>query len=222
MPSGTTVVSPMALQRDTRENRDTARVRRRYDRIAPIYDLIQGPMELMANVWRARQWAEIEGGQVLEVGVGTGKSLPLHPQTAEVIAIDVSPRMVDRARKRAASLGSKANLCVADVQALPFPDASFDFVVTTFVFCSVPDPVMGLREMRRVLRPGGRLTMIEHVFSRRWWLAPLLMALDPLTTALWGAHLTRDTVGNVARAGYSQVDARDLALDVVKAIHAVR
>lgn len=221
MSSSSTLVSPDRRRLlDAPDADETALVRRRYDRVARIYDFIDGPMELMAHVWRARQWAAIGEGYVLEVGVGTGKSLPFHPPTADVTAIDISPRMLDRARRRAARLGSKAELRVADVQALPFPDASFDFVVATFVFCSVPDPVMGLREIRRVLRPNGRLSMIEHVLSRRWWLAPILKALDPVTTVLWGAHLTRDTVANVARAGFSNVASRDLALDFVKAIDA--
>lgn len=220
MSSLPTVVAPERGAAAAPDRDKTALVRRRYDRIARIYDLIDGPMEFLARVWRAKQWREIGDGRVLEVGIGTGKSLPFHPPNATVTAIDISPRMLDRARRRAVRLGSKAELRVADVQALPFPDASFDDVVATFVFCSVPNPVLGLREIRRVLRPGGRLSLIEHVLSRRWWLAPLLKALDPITTALWGAHLTRDTVANVAQAGFSHVESRDLALDVVKAISA--
>lgn len=220
MPATSTLITPRESRDDVPDVNATALVRRRYDRVAGIYDVLEGPMELMARVWRAAQWGEIAAGNVLEVGVGTGKSLAFHPANASVTAIDISPGMLDRARRRAARLGSKTELQVADVQALPFPDASFDSVVVTFVFCSVPDPVLGLREIRRVLRPGGRLSMIEHVLSQRRWLAAISRALDPVTTALWGAHLTRDTVANVARAGFSHVESRDLALDVVKAIHA--
>jgi phosphatidylethanolamine/phosphatidyl-N-methylethanolamine N-methyltransferase len=196
----------------------TALARRRYDRLAPIYDLLDGPMELEARIWRREQWAGVGAERVLEVGVGTGKSLRYHPAAAKVTAIDLSPRMLARARERADEHGSHVDLRIADAQALPFADASFEVVIVTFVLCSVPDPVLGLREIRRVLAPGGRLSMVEHVLSRKWWLRPIMKALDPVTTALWGAHIDRDTVANVERAGFSRVESRDLALDVVKAI----
>ena len=82
--------------------------------------------------------------------------------------------------------------------------------------------MQGLREIRRVLRRSGRLSLVEHVLSRRWWLRPILKALDPLSTALWGAHLDRDTEAIVASAGVSRIESRNLALDVVKTIHAWR
>jgi SAM-dependent methyltransferase len=128
--------------------------------------------------------------------------------------------MLERARRRAARLGSSARLDVADVQALPFPDASFDTAVATFVFCSVPDPVLGLRELRRVLKPGGRLLLLEHVLSERPWLRGLMRRLDPLPYHLWGAHLNRETVQNVRTAGFADVRATDLSFDIVKRIEA--
>lgn len=198
----------------------TARVRRRYDRIAPLYDVLEGPMELGARLWRRAQWEGIGAERVLEVGVGTGRSIELYPARADVTAIDISPRMLERARGRAAALGSNADLRVADVQALPFDDGGFDIVIATFVFCSVPDPVLGLREVRRVLRPGGRLSLLEHVLSQRWWLRPVMRVLDPVTSVLWGAHIARDTAANVARSGFSHFETRDLVLDVVEIISA--
>ncbi len=202
--------------------RPTALVRKRYDRIAPIYDLLEGPMEIGARIWRGAQWANIGAERVLEVGVGTGKSIALYPRGAEVTAIDISPRMLERARRRPVPTGASVELLEADVQALPFGDGAFDIVVATFVFCSVPDPVRGLREVRRVLRPEGRLSMVEHVLSKKRWLRPVMKALDPLTARLWGAHIDRDTEENVARAGFSWFDSRNLALDVVKSIVARR
>jgi len=177
-------------------------------------------MELGARIWRRSQWAEVGAERVLEVGVGTGKSVSLYPPEASVSAIDISPRMLGRARERAARLRSPVDLLIADVQALPFADASFDAVIATFVLCSVPDPVQGLREIRRVLRATGRLSLVEHVLSKKWWLRPILKGLDPLSARLWGAHLDRDTEANVTSAGFSRIVTRNLALDVVKAIHA--
>jgi len=199
---------------------DTETTRRRYDRIAPLYDPLEWGMEWRFVPWRRALWARVEPGRVLEVGVGTGKNLPYHPAGADITAIDLSPRMLERARRRAARLGSSARLDVADVQALPFPDASFDTAVATFVFCSVADPVLGLRELRRVLKPGGRLLLLEHVLSERPWLRGLMRRLDPLPHHLWGAHLNRETVQNVRAAGFTEVRATDLSFDIVKRIEA--
>ena len=109
---------------------------------------------------------------------------------------------------------------VADAQALPFSDGIFDAAVTSCVFCSVPDPVAGLREVLRILRPGGRLLMLEHVLSRKPVLRQLMRWLDPVPVHLWGAHIDRDTVANVRQAGFAVEVERDLALDIVKRIEA--
>lgn len=212
----------MSIQRAESSARrtDTEVTRSRYDRIAPLYDLLELGMELRFAPWRRGLWAEVGSGRVLEAGVGTGKNLPYHPRNAEIVGVDLSPRMLERARRRAMRIGSTARLEVADIQALPFRDASFDTAVATFVFCSVPDPVLGLREVRRVLKPGGRLLLLEHVLSERKWLCPIMRWLDPIPFHIWGAHLDRETVRNVHLAGYSDVRAVDLSLDIVKRIDA--
>lgn len=199
---------------------NTQLVRRRYDRVAPIYDAVESLMELRSARWRRQLWAGVGPGDVLEIGVGTGKNIRHYPPGARVIGFDISGRMLDRARRRARKLGVSAQLLVADAQSLPFADASFDTVVSTYVFCSVPDPIRALREAHRVLRPGGRLLMVEHVSSRRRILGWVLRRLDPLVARLWGAHLDRDTVASVAAAGFTDVTARNLMLDFVKRIEA--
>ncbi|MFT7578700.1 MAG: phosphatidylethanolamine/phosphatidyl-N-methylethanolamine N-methyltransferase [Myxococcota bacterium] len=103
----------------------------------------------------------------------------------------------------------------ADAQALPYEDDSFDIVVATFVFCSVPDPIQGLREARRVLRPGGSLILLEHVLSSRWWLRGPMRLIDPLAARLCGAHIARDTVANVRAAGFDDARVKPLMLDLV-------
>jgi ubiquinone/menaquinone biosynthesis C-methylase UbiE len=102
-------------------------------------------------------WGLVEGENILEVGVGTGRNMPYYLAQARITAIDLSPCMLQRARKRATELGCAVVLREMDVQELDFLDHSFDAVVSTFVFSSVPSPITGLREIRRVLRPGGRL-----------------------------------------------------------------
>jgi phosphatidylethanolamine/phosphatidyl-N-methylethanolamine N-methyltransferase len=162
----------------SRKHDSLALVQRRYDRIAPVYDVFETFMEYGVQHWRRGLWQRVHGARVLEVGVGTGKNLPLHPVGKNVTAIDLSPRMLERARRKARRLRPGADFLIADVQSLPYPDNTFDAAVATFVFCSVPDPVRGLREIRRVLKPGGQFLLLEHVLSERWGLRPLMKVLD--------------------------------------------
>lgn len=120
-------------------------------------------MELLARRWRRQLWCSVPAGRVLEIGVGTGKNVPSSPAGADVVAIDFSQRMLERAGRRARRLGAGVELSLMDAQALAFRDAAFDAAVATFVFCSVPDPVLGLAQARRGLKPGGRLYLLGHV-----------------------------------------------------------
>ncbi|KAF2991378.1 methyltransferase domain-containing protein (plasmid) [Methylocystis sp. MJC1] len=207
--------------RDQLQNETTV-TRRRYDRIAPFYDALEWLPEFRFRQWRQDLWGDVTNEQqILELGVGTGKSIEWYPSGAHVTAVDISEPMLERARRKAVRLGRDVNFEVADAQFLPFRDGTFDTVVTTFVFCSVPDPVKGLREARRVLKRGGRILIIEHVISRHPTLRRVMNWLDPITHRLWGAHINRDTVANVQRAGFTNVRSSDLALDIVKRIDAI-
>jgi ubiquinone/menaquinone biosynthesis C-methylase UbiE len=163
----------------------------------------------------------VSGSQhVLELGVGTGKNDSYYPPGVDVTAIDISEKMLAHARRRAERQQSRVTLMVGDAQALSFGDASFDTVVSTFVFCSVPDPIAGLEEAGRVLVPGGRLLLLEHVLSEKRVLRQMMRLLDPVTVRIWGAHINRDTVENVRAAGFEDIQAKNLSLDVVRAISA--
>ena len=180
----------------------TAQTQARYDRNARLYDLIEGPMELLAfRRWRKKLWAQVHGGRVLEVGVGTGKNFSYYPKDAHVTAIDISERMLERARRRAARLGVTVELLQMDAQALALPDHSFDYVIATFVFCSVPDPVLGLSELRRVCKPSGKVFLLEHMRPESPWLGKLFDLLNPVVVRLTGANINRRTIENVERAG---------------------
>lgn len=178
----------------------TAQTRARYNRIARFYDSLESGGEGRFKAWRQMLWLQVRG-DILEVGVGTGKNLPYYPRGARVIAIDIADRMLDRAQKRAQELGVAADLRVGDVQALDFPDNSFDTVIATFVFCSVPDPVQGLRELGRVVKPGGQILLLEHVRVDRPLMGRAMDLLSPLVVRIWGANINRRTVENVKRAG---------------------
>lgn len=203
------------------DDRETRLTRRRYDRIAPIYDALEWMMEWWVRGWRRDLWARVAAGRVLEMGVGTGKNIRYYPEDRDVVAMDISEKMLVHAQRRAERLHRPVELELGDAQALSYPDASFDVVVATFLFCSVPDPVLGLTEAKRVLKPGGQLLLLEHVLSRRRMLRQLMQWLDPIPFHIWGAHIDRDTVDNVRRAGFVDVVETNVSLDVVKRIEAL-
>ncbi|CAG0969296.1 partial demethylmenaquinone methyltransferase / 2-methoxy-6-polyprenyl-1,4-benzoquinol methylase, partial [Anaerolineae bacterium] len=124
----------------------TALTRARYNRIAGIFDSLEFLMERRAKAWRRHLWDTVRPGKILEVGIGTGKNMPFYPEGAEICGIDLSDSMLAQARKRADRESVAVALREMDVQALDFPDDSFDAAVGTFVFCSVPDPVQGMKE----------------------------------------------------------------------------
>lgn len=167
------------------------------EQIPWLYDL---SLALMPGVrrWR-RSLAELASGNLLEVGCGTGQMMPLYPESAKVFGLDPNRDSLFRARRRA----PEAALLQASAEHLPFPARRFDTVVSGLVFCSVPDPARGLAEIRRVLRPDGRLLMLEHVHARsragRW----LLDTLQPPWTLLTGGcRPNRDTEEIVENAGF--------------------
>ncbi len=204
-------------QAGAQKDRRTQATRRRYNRMAALYDLFESPMERgEAASWRSDLWARVEGPRVLEIGIGTGKNLPYHRPGLQVTGIDLSPRMLARARERAARLGSRVELLEMDAQELEFPDESFDAVVATFVFCSAPNPVKGLREVGRVCRRGGRIYLLEHMRSGTEWIGRLMDAANPIAVRLSGANINRRTMDNIRLAGLAVLEVKNLWRDVVK------
>jgi ubiquinone/menaquinone biosynthesis C-methylase UbiE len=197
--------------------RATEKTRRRYDRSAPIFDLMDRSAErgFMAG-WRRELWSMVEGPRVLEVGVGTGASFPFYRPDLQVTAIELSPRMLERARRRADKAGVQVDLRLMDAQDLEFADGEFDAVVTSCVFCSVPDAVAGFKELLRVLRPQGRGYFLEHVLSHRPVLRQAMRAANPAVVRMMGANIDRTTKANLQQAGFEIVSERDLWLDIVK------
>lgn len=194
-----------AWQETDSERQGVAQV---YDRIARFYDLVTAPMEWMGGGRSRGRLMARARGRVLEVGVGTGTNLRHYPAGVDLTGVDLSSRMLDRARTRVDRLGLSVQLEQGDVEQLTFPDASFDTVTATCVFCSVGNPVQGLREVRRVTKPDGRVLLHEHVRPETRLLGNLFDLLTPLTRRLVGPSINRQTETNVRRAGLRITELR--------------
>lgn len=185
-----------------------------------MYDFMESPMETMGmRGWRQDLCREAYG-RVLEIGVGTGKNLGYYPRDVIITGIDISGKMLDLARRRAKKTDIPADLQIMDVEELNFPDNAFDTVLATCVFCSVPHPVRGLKEVARVCKFSGQILFLEHVRSKNRVLGALMDALNPITVGLWGANINRDTVGNIQAAGLEILEEVSLHRDIVKLIKA--
>lgn len=196
----------------------TEKIRNRYDRIAGIYDLLDKPMEsAMFSKWR-KSLVEKVRGKTLEVGVGTGKNIPYYPEDVELVAIDFSEKMLEKAKAKYGDDPRDITFLKMDAQEMNFEDNSFDTVVTSCVFCSVPDPVKGLKEIRRVLKPGGQLRMLEHVRSSNELIGKLMDCLNFIPVNIWGANINRETVDNLKKAGFTNIEVTRLWRDIVKLI----
>lgn len=193
----------------------TSKTIKRYNRISRFYNLMEKSMSSGTNRWRNQLFSKIKGPKVLEVGVGTGINLPHYPRNLEITGIDFSPGMLQHARKVAEQLDFPIELMEMDVQSLTFADGTFDTVITTCVFCSVPNPIMGLREIHRVLKPDGQLLMLEHVLSCRVGMRQMMNLMNPLVVSITGANINRDTRSNLQEAGFS-VEEEDLWFDILK------
>lgn len=203
------------------ENSNSDLTRKRYDRLAFIYDFLEAPIERFRFAsWRAMLLDRIVGNRVLEVGVGTGKNIPYYPNDVKVTAIDLSPLMLERAQKRASVLGLNVELLEMDVHQLAFPDQSFDTVFAIFVFCSVPDPVLGLSELRRVCKHGGRLLLLEHVRPENLIFGSLFDMLNPIVVRMMGANINRRTMDNIRMAKWRIQKEKHLSSDIVRWVEA--
>jgi ubiquinone/menaquinone biosynthesis C-methylase UbiE len=180
---------------------ETERVRGLWDKAAPRFDRMMGFWEKVLFAG-GREWAcSRASGDVLEIAVGSGRNLPYYPRDVRLTAIELSPAMLELARARAAELGREVDLRLGDAQALELPDDSFDTVVATFSLCSIPDDRKAVAEAKRVLRPGGRLILFEHVRSPSLPVRTVQRLLDPLTVRFEGDHLVREPLEHIRAEG---------------------
>lgn len=172
---------------------------------AALYDRTMAGVEAAGVAsWRDELLAGLEG-RVIEIGAGTGANLDHYPPAvSELVLAEPDPRMRARLHTRVARHPRRALVVTAPAERLPYPDGHFDAAVSTLVLCSVADPAAALGELHRVLRPGGRLVLIEHVRAQpgtrraRWQ-----HLVEPVWKRLAGnCHLTRDTAAALADAGF--------------------
>jgi ubiquinone/menaquinone biosynthesis C-methylase UbiE len=200
----------------------TARQKQVWDKSAPGYDK---QIAFFEKNWftGGREWLGARArGRILEVAIGTGRNLPCYPAEATITGIELSPAMLAIARQRATSLGLDADLREGDAEHLPFGDASFDTAVCALSLCTIPRPAAAIAEMRRVLVPGGRLLLLDHIGST--W-PPVYTAqwlLERVTIRAAGEHFTRRQLPLVQAAGFQVVETERLKAGTVERIHAVK
>jgi len=203
----------------SREN-PTARQRRVWDKSAPSYDK---QIAFFEKAWfgGGREWlGERAHGRILEIAIGTGRNLSHYPAGTTITGIELSPAMLALARERAAGLGRDLDLREGDAEHLPFADASFDTVVCALGLCTIPEPATAIGEMRRVLVPGGRLLLLDHIGSS--W-PPIYLAqwlLERLTIRTAGEHFTRRQLPLVKASGFDVVETQRLKAGSVERIFA--
>jgi ubiquinone/menaquinone biosynthesis C-methylase UbiE len=192
--------------------------KRNYDRIARVYDLLDLPFEYRRYQPIRRSLFEGLGGNILDAGVGTGRNMPFYPPEAEVVGIDLSARMLARARKRQARLGVAAELRLMDATATEFPDRRFDHVVATFLFCVLDDDdqLPALRELCRICEPAGDIRLLEYAYSRDPLKRFVMRLWAPWVRLVYGAAFDRDTEQYVEAAGLELIESRFLFHDIIK------
>lgn len=192
----------MAVELTTKE------ISRKYDRFARWFDLVEGVPDLLGvRKFRERILPRVSG-KVLEVAVGTGKNLRCYFEGCRIIAVDVSREMLSVGRRRAEKLSMNVSFSLTDAEALPFPDKTFDTVVSSLTVCTFPNPVAALKEMGRVCRTNGRILLLEHGRSNREWLGRWQDRHADQFAKPLGCHWNREPLELVREAGLNVITAR--------------
>ncbi len=187
-----------------------------YDGVARFYDFLKSGD---SRRWKKSQTDFFKNlrGKVLYVGIGTGQEIVNFPPDLDIIAIDISANMLNNARRRIEEYPGKIQPILMNTESLGFSDQTFDSVVTVCVFCTVENPVNGFKELRRVLKPEGKIYSFEHVLSRNPIFALILKYMNQLSTRLSGTRLDRDTGNNIQKAGLKIESEINIYQDIVKA-----
>ena len=192
--------------------------RERYQRVAPLYDLLDLPFEYIRyRQLRPLLFAGMDG-LILDAGVGTGRNFPFYPSSAKITGIDVSAAMLARARQRLDQAHAEVELREMDVTRLEFPDEHFDYAVATFLFCVLPDEQQtpALVEIKRVLKPGGILRLLEYVRPTDPFRRTITKLWEPWVHWAYGASFDRSTEQHIPSAGLRLMESRFVVGDLIK------
>ena len=190
---------------------------KKWDKAAPHFDIMAGGgAEKRWKPFKEKLFSNMDG-EILFLALGTGLDIPTFPQGKKIFAIDISPKMLEVAQPRIDQYQGDITAEVMDVHELNYADGRFDQVFTSCTFCSVPNPIEGLKSLRRVLKPGGDLYMFEHTGSKYY---PFKLMMDLMTqlSKRLGPDMNRATVDNVLAAGFEVIKVNNIFLDVVKTI----
>jgi ubiquinone/menaquinone biosynthesis C-methylase UbiE len=202
----------------TATSSESQRVRDIFDREAPKYDRQISFFEKVL-FGGGREWVCSQAeGEVLEIAAGTGRNLPFYPPSVRLTMTEFTPAMLEIANQRKAELGREAELREGDAQQLDFPDENFDTVVCTLGLCTIPDDRAAVREVRRVLRPGGRFLLLEHVRSPRRVIRAVQRLLDPLAVRFEGDHIAREPLEHLRTEGFGVERVERSKLGIVERV----
>jgi len=195
---------------------------RKYNRFARWYDLVEGVPDLLGVRKLRQRLLGQASGKVLEVAMGTGKNLRYYPRGCRITAVDLSREMLNVARKRAAKLSMDVNFLLADAEALPFYDKSFDTVVSSLTTCTFPNPVAALREMARVCRRDGHILLLEHGRSDHEWIARWQDRRADRHAKQLGCHWNREPLELARDAGLKVIAAQRVFFGIFHELEAGR
>ncbi len=188
----------------------------KYNRVAKNYDKME---QMMFFNKHRESLIALANGKVLELGVGTGANLPYYSKNLSVMGIDFSREMLEKSKKVIEKNHIKnIKLKEMDIQNMTFENDSFDCAVSTCVFCTVPDPIAGLKEVYRVLKPGGKVLFLEHMRSRNPLVNIILFMMTIMSKLILGTSMVRKTQENIESVGFKITERRDLFFDVVRII----
>lgn len=191
-----------------------------FDRIATIYEKVGSEdWEDQKNPLRELIWSKVGQGKVLEVGVGTGNNIRYYPPDIKVTAIDYSQNMMEYAKEKAQNQNTPIDFHLMDVQSLEFLDNTFDQAVVTYVFCSVPNPIEGLKELSRVVKPNGDIFLLEHGRINLPIIGILMDLLNPLIAHLSGENINRQIDQVAAQVGFQIIEIISYKAGLIKIVH---